>query len=295
MSVPDFQTFMRPLLAYGADGKEKNIREAINAIADEFQLSDQERSQLLPSGKQTALQNRVHWGRTYLDKAAALKKTRRSHFIITDRGRELLAKHPKRIDLSVLNQFPEFIAFRTKHSDDEKGVILGEPTLSVSNSSQTPDEAIQVALEEISANLQSQLLDRIFELSPGFFEQLVVDLIVAMGYGGSKGAVAQRLGGSGDEGIDGIVNEDVLGLDVVYLQAKRYAKNNIIHRPMIQQFAGALVGQGASKGVFITTSSFSAGAVEFAKQVPQRIVLIDGEKLGKLMIQFALEFVSKGR
>ena len=289
MPVPDFQTLMRPLLAYGADGGEKNIRQAIKAIADEFKLSEQELSQLVPSGKQTTLQNRVHWARTYLDKAGALKKTRRSHFIITDRGRELLTKYPNRIDLSVLNQFPEFIAFRSvKGPTDDKNVIPSDQMPPTPISSQTPEEAIQVAVDEISLNLQGQLLDRIFDLSPGFFEQLVVDLIVQMGYGGSKGAVAQKLGGSGDGGIDGIVNEDVLGLDVVYLQAKRYAKDNTVQRPMIQQFAGALVGQGASKGVFITTSSFSSGAVEFSKQVPQRIVLIDGDKLGKLMIQYGV-------
>lgn len=180
------------------------------------------------------------------------------------------------------------MAFRTvKHSDEEAHPVPNSTPVSAIGSA-TPEEAIQGAEEEITGNLQSQLLDRIFELSPSFFEQLVVDLIVAMGYGGSRGTVAQRLGKSGDEGIDGIVNEDPLGLDVVYLQAKRYAKDNTIGRPIIQQFAGALVGQGAAKGVFITTSSFSSGAIEFAEQVPQKIILIDGEKLAKLMIQYGV-------
>jgi restriction system protein len=290
MPVPDYQTLMRPVLTYAADGKEKNIREVTNAIADEFHLTDQERSQLLPSGKQSALANRVHWARTYLAKAEALKNTRRSHFVITDRGRQLLEKYPKRVDVAILDLFPEFKAFRAlKKSDDEKPDAATKDIVAPKEiSSVTPEEAIQVAVDEITKTLQAQLLDRIFERSPAFFEQLVVDLIVAMGYGGSRGAVAQRLGGSGDEGIDGVVNEDVLGLDAVYLQAKRYKKDNPVHRPMIQQFAGALVGQGASKGVFITTSSFSSGAIDFAKQVPQRIVLIDGEKLGKLMIQYGV-------
>lgn len=284
MPVPDYQTFMRPLLIFGQDGGEKNIGEAIKVLADEFQLTEQERSQLVPSGKQTLLANRVHWARTYLAKAEAIKRTRRSHFIITDRGKELLQKYPKRIDVSALNQFPEFVAFRTGHKEKQHEQVETISPLPIGSA--TPEEAIEGAEEEITGNLQSQLLERIFELSPAFFEQLVVDLIVAMGYGGSRGAVAQRLGKSGDEGIDGIVNEDPLGLDVVYLQAKRHAKDNTVGRPMIQQFAGALVGQGASKGVFITTSSFSSGAVDFADQVPQRIILIDGEKLAKLMIQY---------
>jgi restriction system protein len=191
----------------------------------------------------------------------------------------------------LLDQFPEFRAFRAPKQPEGDALETEEkPSLVVPKeiSSATPEEAIQVAVDEITKTLQTQLLDGILEQPPVFFEQLVVDLIVAMGYGGSRGAVAQRLGGSGDEGIDGVVNEDVLGLDVIYLQAKRYKKDNPVHRPMIQQFAGALVGQGASKGVFITTSAFSSGAKDFAEQVPQRIVLIDGERLGKLMIQYGV-------
>jgi restriction system protein len=288
MTVPDFQTLMRPLLVYGQDGGEKNIRESIKALADEFQLSEQERHQLLPSGKQTALQNRVYWARFYLDRAGAVKKTDRSHFVITDRGRELLQKYPKRIDVSILNQFPEFVAFRSKHSDEETESAPSTASPPHPINSATPEEAIEGAEEEISQNLRSQLLERIFEMSPTFFEQLVLDLIVAMKYGGVKGALAERTGGSGDEGFDGIVNEDALGLDKIYLQAKRYAKGNPIGRPMIQQFAGALAGKGASKGVFITTSSFADTAIAFAKQVPQRIILIDGEKLAKLMVQYGV-------
>jgi restriction system protein len=282
MTVPGYQTAMRPLLEYAQDGSEKNISEAIKAIADQFNLTEQERSELVPSGKQNLLSNRVHWARTYLDHAGAIKRTRRSHFQITDRGRELLKKYPKRIDISVLNQFPEFVAFRSSKPSDE----VTHPE--VRNGSATPDEAIDAAEKEISQNLQAQLLDRIFELSPAFFEQLVLELIVKMGYGGAQGALAERTGGTGDEGFDGIVNEDVLGLDKIYLQAKRYAKDNTIGRPMIQQFAGALAGKAASKGVFITTSSFSLQAIEFAKQLPQRLILIDGERLTKLMIQYGV-------
>ncbi len=288
MAVPGYQTAMRPLLEYAQDGSEKNIGEAIKAIADQFNLNEQERSELVPSGKQNLLSNRVHWARTYLDHAGAIKRTRRSHFQITDRGRELLKKYPKRIDISVLNQFPEFVTFRSrKPSDEEIHAETGGPTVP-QIASATPEEAIDEAETEISQSLQSQLLDRIFELSPAFFEQLVLELIVKMGYGGAQGALAEKTGGTGDEGFDGIVNEDVLGLDKIYLQAKRYAKDNTVGRPMIQQFAGALSGKAASKGVFITTSSFSLQAIEFAKQVPQRLILIDGERLTKLMIQYGV-------
>lgn len=278
---------MRSLLAFGADGKEKNINDAINALADEFNLSPEVRQELLPSGKQTILANRVHWARTYLDKAGALRRTRRSHFAVTDRGMALLKNYPDRINGAILKQFPEFVAFQTAKPQSERSDGSPSPLYATPPSeTATPDEAIQAAESEISRSLRSQLLDRIAELSPAFFEGLVVDLIVSMGYGGSRERVMQRLGKSGDEGIDGVVNEDPLGLDVVYIQAKRYAKENIIGRERIQQFAGALVGQGASKGVFVTTSSFSRGAIEYAQRVPQRIILIDGDELARLMVQY---------
>jgi restriction system protein len=290
MPIPDYQSLMRPLLAFGADGSEKNINDAIKGIADQLKLTDDERHQLLPSGKQAIFANRVHWARTYLDKAGALKRTRRSHFEITDRGKQLLKGNPSRIDVQVLKQFPEFIAFQTpKAVDDTESSITSPPTATeLPESAVTPEEAIQQAEAQIFENLKSQLLVRISELSPSFFERLVVDLVVAMGYGGSRNSVAQRLGKSGDEGIDGVVNEDPLGLDVVYIQAKRYAADNTIGRERIQQFAGALVGQGASKGVFVTTSSFSKGATEYAIKVPQRIILIDGKELARLMVQYGV-------
>lgn len=289
MPVPDYQSFMRPLLAYGGDGQEKNIREAIDALADKFGLSDKDRRQLVPSGKQTVLANRVHWARTYLDKAGALQRTRRSHFRVTERGKQLLLEHPTRIDVRVLRQFPEFVAFQTPAQD---GSSQEEPEATPAAlediATETPEEKIQAAEEAIAASVRSQLLERISELSPAFFERVVVDLIVAMGYGGTRNSVAKRLGKSGDEGIDGVVNEDPLGLDVVYIQAKRYAPENTIGRERIQQFAGALVGQGASKGVFVTTSSFSRGATDYAQRVPQRIILIDGSELSRLMVQYGV-------
>jgi len=279
---------MRPLLAFGVDGQEKNISAAIDALADQLHLSPEDRQILVPSGKQTLLANRVHWARTYLDKAGALRRTRRSHFVVTDRGKELLKKYPDRIETRTLRQFPEFVVFQTPRVDRAE---TGETGTSAQSSDQqtaielpsaTPEETLQSAADTISEALRTQLLDRMRELSPAFFERLVVDLIVAMGYGGTRSNVVQALGRSGDEGIDGIVNEDPLGLDVVYIQAKRYAPDNTIGRDRIQQFAGALVGQGASKGVFVTTSSFSRGAVEYAQRVPQKIILIDGKELARL-------------
>jgi restriction system protein len=207
--------------------------------------------------------------------------------VVTDRGRELLAHYPDRIDGSVLQQFPEFLAFKSRENVGPSEVAE-VPEQRGDEGPDTPEETIQAAEETIRTALSAQLLERIRELPPAFFERLVVDLIVAMGYGGTRERVVQRLGKAGDEGIDGVVNEDPLGLDVVYIQAKRYAPENTIGRERIQQFAGALVGQGASKGVFVSTSSFSRGATEYAGRVPQRIILIDGTELARLMIQYGV-------
>lgn len=289
MAVPDFQTCMRPMLEFCADGRERNINEAVAFMAAHFQLSPEELAEQIPSGKQTLLANRLNWVRTYLDKAGALLRTRRGHFSITDRGRKLLAQNPDRVDARVLRQFPEFVAFQAPRGERAADKEMPDSFQPVADlSARTPEETLQASAEAIFEALRGQLLDRIRELSPSFFERLVVDLIVAMGYGGSRDSVVQRLGKSGDEGIDGVVNEDPLGLDVVYIQAKRYAADNSIGRERIQQFAGALVGQGASKGVFVTTSSFSRGACEYAQRVPQRIILIDGAELTRLMIRYGV-------
>ena len=289
MAVPDYQSCMRPLLQFCADGREISISEAAAFVAAQFRLSAEDLAEQIPSGKQTLLANRVHWARTYLDKAGALRRTKRAHFVITDRGHTLLAQNPERVDARVLRQFPEFVAFQSpkgERAEDKAAPDSPQPVPDFS--ARTPEETLQASAEAIFEALRGQLLDRIRELSPSFFERLVVDLIVAMGYGGSRDSVVQRLGKSGDEGIDGVVNEDPLGLDVVYIQAKRYAADNSIGRERIQQFAGALVGQGASKGVFVTTSSFSRGACEYAQRVPQRIILIDGAELTRLMIRYGV-------
>ncbi|MCE6959122.1 restriction endonuclease [Cereibacter sphaeroides] len=266
LPVPDYQTFMRPVLAHAAAGQECNSKDVIAAVADQFHLTEDERSELLTSGKQTVLANRVHWAITYLAKAGALTRTKRSHFVITDRGKQLLIDHPGKVDTSALKQFPEFLNFVAPSSDngdhDAPDLVVVPTTPEVSD--KTPEEAIQSAEEALMSDLKGKLLDRIAEMTPAFFEGLVVDLIVAMGYGGNRQAVAKRLGKSGDEGIDGVVNEDPLGLDTVYIQAKRYAPDNVVGREKVQQFAGALVGQSANKGVFVTTSKFTQQAKEYA-------------------------------
>jgi restriction system protein len=287
MSIPDYQTLMRPLLAYAQDGGEKYIRAAFDVLSAEFSLTPEERQQMLPSGKQIIFENRVHWARTYLDKAGAIARTRRSHFQITERGRQLLKDQPSRIGVAELRQFPEFQKFQApKDEDGESAKAAPEAPNALDVTVQaTPEEAIQAAESQLAESLRGDLLERIAEMPPAFFEQLVVDLIVAMGYGGSRNNVAKRIGRSGDEGIDGVVNQDALGLDVVYIQAKRYAPGNTIGREQIQQFTGALVGQGAMRGVFFTTSSFTRPATEYADRVPQRIILVDGDRLTQLMIQ----------
>lgn len=279
---------MRPLLAFCSDGNEKNVRDAIEALAQQLGLTDEERLTPLRSGSQTVFSNRVYWAQVYLVKAAALERTRRSHFRITARGKQLLEQNPTRIDNTVLRQFAEFLAFqRPRDAGPAAPEEIAATNVDVIDARTTPEELIQEAEAEISEDLQAQLLDRIAQQSPAFFERLVVDLLVAMGYGGSRGRVVQRLGRPGDEGIDGVINEDALGLGVVYVQAKRYAAANTIGREQIQQFAGALVGKGATKGVFVTTSAFSRGAVDYPRTIPHlRIVLIDGQELAKLMVQY---------
>ncbi len=291
MAVPGFQKVMRPLLALGADGKERNINECISALADQFKLTDQERQEIIASGKQTVFANRVHWARTYLDKAGALAKTRRSHFVITERGMDLLKRYPDEVTVKVLKQFPEFLEFHTAKPRTESSTTTTEAAVESDeedNNAATPDERIDDALIEIQTRLESELLDRIAELSPTFFEGLVVDLIVAMGYGGSRENVVQRIGKSGDEGIDGIVNEDPLGLDVVYIQAKKYDREATIGREKIQTFVGALVGKNATKGVYVATCRFTKSAIEFAQKVTQRVILIDGAELARLLVRYGV-------
>jgi restriction system protein len=295
VAIPDYEMLMLPVLKAASGGGEIGIRDCIDRLANEFNLSEAERQELLPSGKQTTFANRVHWARSYLVQAGLLEATRRAHFVITERGRVALSKNPPRIDNRFLLEFPEFQAFKTRRktggSDGLEESLNLSPVVSIPDpviSRATPEELIDAAHQEITDELRSALLERIVAASPTFFEGVVLDLLVAMGYGGSRIDAAQRVGRTGDGGIDGIINEDPLGLDIVYLQAKRYAPGNTIGIGQVREFAGSLVERGATKGVFVTTSHFVAGAKTYVDRIPQRLILIDGDELTRLMVRFGV-------
>ncbi len=285
--IPDYQTCMLPLLKFLADGKEHKTSELIEKISAEFNLSDEEKTCLLASGTQTVIYNRVNWAKTYLKKARLLCDAGKGFVKITERGKQVLAENPKNISTKYLKQFDEFLEFQNHHNDrnDKKSALnLKKDELLESENQKTPDEMIRDGIKMISENLADEILSKIAENSPSFFENLVIDLLVHMGYGGNFEEAAEVVGKTGDEGIDGIIKEDKLGLDSIYVQAKRWKGQ--VGRPEIQKFAGALLGRKASKGVFITTSNFSKEATDYASSINQKIVLIDGQKLAQLMIEF---------
>jgi len=277
MAVPDFQSFFKPLLDLAADGKEHSIQEAREVIAKVMVLPEADLKEPLPSGIQTKFENRVAWAKSYFIQAKVLESPRRSYFRITSRGMELHKAGHKRIDIRILNQYPEFLEFHKAKSPKEEEQ---EP------SKETPEETLQKSYESIRGDLASQIVQRIASNSPQFFERLVVDLMVAMGYGGSRADAGKSIGGSGDEGIDGIIKEDRLGLDLVYLQAKRW--EGTVGRPEVQKFVGALHGKRAKKGVFITTGKFSCDAKEYVETIDPKVILIDGRMLAELMIDNGL-------
>jgi len=283
MTIPDYQTIMLPLLRLSADGEEHKFRTSIEALADEFQLNSEERNELLPSGGAPLFDNRVGWARTYLKQAGLLKSSKRGFFSITDRGTELLAQNLPHIDVSVLDQYPEFREFRTRRKEKPSDKSPEQEISFIkAETEETPEDSLAAAYYKIRKSLEVELLDQIKDSSPSFFERLVIDLLVKMGYGGSRQDAGRAVGKSGDGGIDGIINEDRLGLDVIYIQAKRW--DGTVGRPEIQKFAGALQGQRAKKGIFITTSSFTKEAIEYASFIDTRIILMDGEKLTSLMV-----------
>jgi len=279
MTIPDYQTVMLPLLRLASDEQEHSSRGAIEKLADQFGLSEQERKELLPSGRQATFDNRVGWARTYMKKAGLLESKRRGYLKITSRVLEALQKNPQTINVKFLEQYPKFVEFRTKRTVADKPKPLKEMQ---EDDTQTSEEAIEAAYQAIINNLASDLIQQIMGCSPNFFERMVVDLLVKMGYGGTRKDAGQAVGQSGDEGIDGTINEDRLGLDVIYIQAKRWEGS--VGRPKIQKFVGALQVQRAKKGIFITTSSFSKQAVDYTSMIESNVVLIDGETLAKLMI-----------
>ncbi len=282
MAIPNYQTIMLPLLQLASDGREHKFSQAVEELADEFNLSTEERNELLPSGSQAVFNNRVGWARSYLKQAGLLESPKRGFFTITPKGMELLGTNPEKIDISVLEQFPEFIEFRNRKKAKSGNEVQAE--ISIGQASDlTPEDSLAEAYKQLRSSLESEIINAVKEASPSFFERLVVDLLVKMGYGGSRQDAGKALGKSGDGGIDGIINEDRLGLDVIYIQAKRWEGS--VGRPEIQKFAGALQGQRARKGVFITTSSFTKDAIEYASLIESKIILIDGEYLSKLMVE----------
>jgi restriction system protein len=281
MAVPNFQEFFDPLLRFAADGEVHTVGEAREALANIMSISEEDRAELLPSGNQSKFDNRVAWAKSYFVQAKVLESPSRGRLKITVRGRDLLAQNHASITIETLEQYPEFYEFRYSRKGKS-----AEKKVPVIQEDETPEETLQKSYLSIRHDLANDLLQRIKDNSPAFFESLVVDLMIAMGYGGSRSDAGESLGKSGDEGIDGIIKEDRLGLDVIYLQAKRW--EGTIGRPEIQKFVGALHGQRAKKGVFITTSSFSADARSYVKSIDPKVVLIDGHDLAEMMIDHGL-------
>jgi len=274
-----------PLLRLVSDRQEHKYRDLIEDLAVEFQVTDDERKELLASGNQAIFDNRVGWAKTYLKKAGLIDSPKRATFIITQVGLDTLKEKPDRIDAKYLKQFPSFLDFQnsSKHDNDsEEDIINTEPN------EQTPEENLDKAYQRIRKSLASELLNKVVDLSPTFFERLVVELLVKMGYGGSIKDAGKAIGKSGDEGIDGTIKEDKLGLDIIYIQAKRWKPGNVVGRPELHKFVGALAGQGAKKGIFITTSNFTKESLEYTPKNETKIVLIDGEQLAQLMIDYNL-------
>jgi restriction system protein len=279
MSIPDFQSIMLPLMQFMGDGNEHSIHDIVKSLALRFSLNEIELGELLPSGKQPLFYNRVGWARTYLSKSMLISMTRRTYYKITDRGKNVLTQNPSRIDIKYLKQFPEFLEFRERKQDGgPQKPEVGE------TETRTPDEIIEAAYQDMREDLMEDILANVKNCSPSFFEHLVVELLVKMGYGGSRKEAARAVGQAGDGGIDGIIDEDRLGLDAVYIQAKRW--DSVVGRPEIQKFVGALMGKRARKGIFITTSYFSADAISFVSTIDFKIVLIDGKRLSEFMLDY---------
>ncbi|MGO2420705.1 MAG: restriction endonuclease [Vibrio casei] len=281
--IPTYQEFMRPLLEIASNGNEIKIRDAINSLADQFHLTQDERLEKLPSGRVTVLDNRIGWAKTYLTKSGLLESTRRAHFVITERGKQALSDPHAVIDNAYLKQFEEFNAFKEQKNDAQPTQIETNVEL---EDDITPDETLRAAYKQINNALADEILTRTRQVTPAFFEQLLVDLLLAMGYGDNSEQMGHTLGQTGDNGVDGVINQDPLGVDQIYIQAKRYAQGNNVGSGDIRDFFGALNLKKAQKGIFITTSDFTASASQTAKDLGMRIVLINGKELAKLMLKY---------
>lgn len=285
MPVPDYQSLMLPLLEALADGSEHGLRELREQIAERLGIADADREELLPSRKQAVYDNRLGWAKTYLDKAGLLETPRRGVYQLTARGRDVLASRPSRIDVAYLSRFPEFEEFRRRpEQDGEPAGNAAEPK--PGGPAATPQETFDAAYQQLRRGLEAEVLAAVKAASFRFFERLVVELLVKMGYGGTLKDAGKAIGRSGDDGLDGVIKEDHLGLDAIYVQAKRW--ENKVGRPEVQAFAGSMEGVRGRKGVFITTSGFSSEAKEYVTRIERKIVLIDGTQLASLMIDFGV-------
>jgi len=282
--IPDYQSIMLPLLNSISDGQTYKFRDVVNSLSDQFQLSQEEKKELLPSGTQAIFDNRVGWARFYLKKAGLIVSEKRGTMQITEAGKSLLEKNITELNAKDLEQFDDFVAFKESMTQTQKK--KDEKNLQPSFEDTTPVELLEYAYQKLKNDLASELLDTIKSATPEFFEKLVIDLLIRMGYGGSRKDAGQALGKSGDGGIDGIIKEDMLGLDAIYIQAKKW--DNTVPVKEIRDFAGALLGNKARKGIFITTSNFPGSAYEFVNQIEHKIILINGEMLTDLMIQHSV-------
>ena len=282
VDIPDYQTAMLPVLTSVRDGREYTRREIVKKVADFFGLTPEQRAELLPSGKTPVVRSRVGWALTYLKQAGLLESRKRGVYTITARGKEALDAGIPRVDVKYLEQYQEFLDFRNRTRESRRDRT--DSVASRTSDPETPTESLESAYQQLRDEVESELLDLVAKATPEFFEHLVVELLVAMGYGGSRRDAGQAIGQSGDGGIDGIIKEDRLGLDVIYVQAKRWQAT--VGRPDIQKFAGALQGMRARKGVFLTTSGFSREAIEYAGSIDTKLVLIDGSRLSALMFDF---------
>lgn len=287
MPVPDYQTLMLPVLQAAEEG-EISLSEVRDRVAVQLNLTEDDLAELLPSGRQTIFVNRTAWAKTYMEKAGLLESIRRGVYRLTQDGHDLLGAHPARIDNKVLSNYPKFQTWKDRNRSESPANSAVTDT--EDDNSDTPEERLERDHAALDGAVRAELLDRLREASPAFFEQVVVDVLIAMGYGGGRAEMGKAIGRSGDGGIDGVINEDALGLEAVYVQAKKYAEGNTVGAGDLRNFSGALDDVGTTKGVFVTTSTFTAGAREYAARIPKRIVLIDGDVLAKLMVRHNVVF-----
>ena len=277
MPVPDFQTLMLPALKALATGEEIRIAEVRKRVAAAVGLTAEDIQELLPSGRQTVFSNRLAWAVSYMTRAGLVERVRRGVYRVATQGTQLLDQAPARIDIKLLQEYPAFVEWKSQPTSPTSGDGPGGLV-------RTPEEILDDVTRQLREALEAEALDRVRKAEPKFLERVVVDLLIAMGYGGGDAAMGQVIGRSGDGGIDGSIREDALGLDEVYVQAKKYAAGNTVGAGALRNFAGAIDAAGTNKGVFVTTASFTIAAREFVMRIPKRIILIDGPELARLMV-----------